>query len=211
MDANFWHERWQSGRIAFHEGAPNELMTRNFGRMGLAPGRIFVPLCGKAVDMVWLAAQGHEVIGAELDPLAVEAFYTENSIAPEVTAHGSLRRFSGDGITIYQGDIFELGSGDIGTIDAVFDRAALVALPPEMRRRYAAHLLEITAKAPQFLVTFEYSNPAMQGPPHSVPADEVKDHYSDTHEVSELERVAISGPLLNRTTGEEIAWQLTPR
>ena len=211
MEASFWHERWKSGRIAFHEAAPNALMTRNFPRLGLVGGRVFVPLCGKTVDMVWLASQGHEVVGAELDPIAVEAFYAENDISPDVTVHGQLRRYSGNGITIYQGDILALSAEDVGAIDVVFDRAALVALPPDMRVRYAAHLLQITEGAQQFVVTYEYSNPEMQGPPHSVWGDEVRQYYSGTHDAIELERADITGPLLNRTTGEEIAWHLSPR
>ncbi|MEM9852892.1 MAG: thiopurine S-methyltransferase [Pseudomonadota bacterium] len=212
MEAGFWHERWATGRIAFHEGAPNALLERNLAALGLKTGaRIFVPLCGKAVDLAWLAARGHDVVGAELDQRAVEAFFDEQSLTPEISSHGTLKRYRADAITIYQGDIFDLRAADIGEIDAVFDRAALVALPPDMRARYAPHLAAITAQAPQLLITFEYDNPAMQGPPHSVPFEEVAALYGDDFEIKIIERREIAGPLRQRTTGAEIAYHILAR
>ncbi|MEL6915052.1 MAG: thiopurine S-methyltransferase [Pseudomonadota bacterium] len=207
MEAAFWHERWQSGRIAFHESAPNALLAAHWP--GLAMGRrVFVPLCGKAVDLSWLAAQGHEVVGAELDASAVAAFFAEAGLAPEKRPAGPLTRYAAGGITIYQGDIFALEAATLGPVDAVFDRAALVALPPEMRARYAEHVAALTGHTPQMLITFEYSNPVMEGPPHSVPTREVETHYAARFAIRELERRPITGPLLNRTTGSEVAYHL---
>ncbi|MEL6691143.1 MAG: thiopurine S-methyltransferase [Pseudomonadota bacterium] len=208
MEHSFWHERWQSGRIAFHEGAPNALLTRYWP--GLEMGcRVFVPLCGKAVDLAWLAAQGHEVVGAELDPVAVAAFFEEHGLRPTAEAHGPLTLFSADAISIWQGDIFALTADMLGPVDAVFDRAALVALPAEMRRRYAAHLMDLTQRAPEFLITYEYSNPEMKGPPHSVPKAEVIEHYGADFQIEEVTRDPITGPLLNRTAGIEAAYHLS--
>ncbi|MEL6689458.1 MAG: thiopurine S-methyltransferase [Pseudomonadota bacterium] len=207
MEASFWHERWTSGRIAFHEGAPNALLVKHWPALGMGR-RVFVPLCGKAVDLIWLAAQGHEVVGAELDPIAVEAFYAENGLTPTRTKHGELTLFEAGEISIWQGDIFALTAEMLGSVDAVFDRAALVALPSEMRVSYAAHCTGLAQAAPQLLITYEYANPAMKGPPHSVPADEVRAHYASTYDVRELERCDISGPLTTRTSGTEAVYHL---
>ena len=211
MDASFWHERWETGRIAFHEGAPNTLLTENFGKLGLRRARVFAPLCGKSEDLAWLAGQGHIVCGAELDRRAVEAFFDEHGLAPEITEVGALRRYSAGAVTLFQGDIFALDAATLGPVDLIFDRAALVALPPAMRPGYTAHLRDITAGAPQFLITFEYDQTAMDGPPFSVLPDEVTRHYAATHDVTELARRAIAGPLQKRTTGEETAWHIIPR
>lgn len=210
MEHSFWHERWESGRIAFHEGAPNSLLTNHWPAMGLSAPRVFVPLCGKAVDLAWLAAQGCTVVGAELDQRAVEDFFAENGIEADVSSVGALRLYASPQISIYQGDIFELTAATLGAVDAVFDRAALVALPRQMRVSYAKHLVDLTAKAPQLLITYEYSNPDMQGPPHSVVSDEVRQHYSGQFEVVELERREITGPLRERTDGSEAVYKLTP-
>jgi len=209
MDPSFWHERWETGRIAFHEGAPNALLTQHWPTLGFGR-RVFVPLCGKAVDLAWLAAEGHEVVGAELEATAVRAFFEEHGLTPQIADEGPLTRYSAPNLTIYQGDIFDLHQDTLGEIDATFDRAALVALPPAMRIRYAQHLMAITGSAPQVLITFEYDNPAMQGPPHSVPPSEVRTHYAASYAVTELERTPITGPLLNRTTGSETIYHLAP-
>ncbi|MEM6275986.1 MAG: thiopurine S-methyltransferase [Pseudomonadota bacterium] len=210
MDASFWHERWQNDQIAFHEGARNALLARHWP--GLCMGhRVFVPLCGKAEDLAWLAAQGHDVVGAELDARAVAAFFAEHDLAPEISRQGGLTLYAAGSVSIWQGDIFALNAEALGPVDATFDRAALVALPPEMRARYAPHLTALTSRAPQLLITYEYTNPEMQGPPHSVPEKEVRERYEAAYSVTTLERTDITGPLLSRTTGSEAAYHLAPR
>jgi len=212
MDHQFWHDRWQSGRIAFHEGETNALLERHFSVMGLAAGkRIFVPLCGKAMDLAWLAAQNHEVIGAELDDTAVAAFFEEQGLTPSISKMGALKHHTSGPISIFQGDVFALEATALGQVDAVYDRAALVALPEAMRKDYAPHILKLTGGAPLLLVTFEYSNPDMVGPPHSVQHDEIERLYGETHRITEIERRPITGPLRERTEGEEVAWTLQPR
>ncbi|MEO0485119.1 MAG: thiopurine S-methyltransferase [Pseudomonadota bacterium] len=208
MEQSFWHERWSSGRIAFHEGEVNAILRDHVDLLG---SRVFLPLCGKAVDLAWLAAREHEVVGAELDAIAVEAFFAEQDQTPDIDAAGPLKRYRAGAVTIFQGDIFALTADALGPVDAVFDRAALVALPPAMRVDYAQHLASLTAHAPQLLVTYEYDNPAMQGPPHSVPPTEVLDHYGAEYTVTELLRAPITGLLTQRTTGSEVAYHLTPR
>lgn len=210
MDAAFWHARWQNGQIAFHEGEANAHLTQHWPKLDMGP-RVFVPLCGKTEDLAWLAAQGHDVVGAELDARAVAAFFAEHDLAPKVSRHGALTLYSAGRISIWQGDIFALTPEALGPVDAVFDRAALVALPYKMRITYAQHCTKLGKTAPQLLITYEYVNPEMQGPPHSVPEDEVHEHYAASFTVTLLERTEITGPLRKRTHGTEAVYHLTAR
>jgi thiopurine S-methyltransferase len=147
--------------------------------LNIAPGsRVFVPLCGKSKDMLWLLAQGYEVIGVELSLLAVQAFFAENELPATTSRRGKLSISEADGLRIYCGDFFDLSAKDLAGVNAVYDRASLVALPPEMRAAYAAHmqhLLEPGTKT--LLVAFDYPQHEMQGPPFSVQAPEVQALY----------------------------------
>ena len=213
MEHSFWHERWADGRIGFHEGTPNTLLTTHFATLGMKAGqRVFVPLCGKSTDLIWLRAQGLSVIGAELDRSAVAAFFADNEIQPDVVKTGAHETFSADGITLFVGDIFKLSAADIGHIDAVYDRAALVALPDGMRQRYAAHLKTITTCAPQLLITFDYDQSLMNGPPFSVPREMVNTLYSKDFSLEELQSREITGDLTKRgARGSEVASLLRPK
>lgn len=187
MDADFWHQRWEAERIGFHEGAPNPLMVANFQNLSLKPdSRVFVPLCGKTLDIAWLLSRRYRVVGVELSGLAIGQLFEELGVEPNITVAGGLNRYSGPGIDIFVGDFFGLTSAMLGPVDAIFDRAALVALPEEMRSRYAKHLAEITGDAPQLLVTYEYDQQLMDGPPFSVTGDEVRRHYGDRYDISLL-------------------------
>lgn len=170
MNADFWRERWAAGQIGFHEGKPNEFLAEHIARLR---GRVLVPLCGKSDDLAFLAAQGHEVVGIELVEDAVQAFFTEHGLSPSV--NGGV--YSAGGITIHAGDVF--GVKDVGRVDAIYDRAALVALPVEVRGSYVAHLRTLVpARTPGLLVTLEYPPTAMAGPPFTVPQAEVRELYA---------------------------------
>ena len=188
MDAEFWHLRWQQGQIGFHEGAPNAFLVSHAGRLGTPPRRIFVPLCGKTRDLAYLAGLGHRVVGVELSPLAAEAFFAESGAEPTRTREGAFERFAAGSIEILVGDFFALDAAVLGEVDAAYDRAALVALPPDLRARYAAHEVELLPSgAPILLVAFDYDQAKMQGPPFSVPETTVRALYGATCEVEPLE------------------------
>lgn len=174
MDAAFWFTRWQQGRIGFHEGAPNHFLVNYADRLG-ACRRVLVPLCGKAEDMAFLASRGREVVGVELVEDAVQQFFLEHNATPTVSERSGMRHYAAGAIEIFVGDFFAMTAELIGAIDAIYDRAALVALPPETRPRYADHLRRITPAAHrELLVSLEYPPGAEQGPPFSVPEDEVR-------------------------------------
>ncbi|MGR7996334.1 thiopurine S-methyltransferase [Xanthobacter sp. ZOL 2024] len=209
MEPDFWRTRWLNNQIGFHEGTPNAFLTEHFDRLTLAPGaRVFVPLCGKTRDIAWLLARGFQVVGAELSPIAVEQLFDELGVPPVVTASGPLTRYSGPAIDIYQGDIFDLDQATLGPVDAVYDRAALVALPEAMRRRYAGHLAEITGSAPQLLLCFTYDQSLVPGPPFSVSPEETHTLYADSYKVSLLASTPLAGGLKGKYDALEHAWLL---
>ncbi len=208
MEPSFWLTRWESNEIGFHEGRPNALLAAHWAELGIrAGGRVLVPLCGKSRDLVWLRAQGFEVVGAELSRIAAAQFFAELELEPEVTrwAHGE--RFAGDGICILVGDLFDLDAATLGAVDAVYDRAALVAMPPAMRLRYAEQVIALSAAAPQLLVTFDYDQALMSGPPFAVPAEAVQAAYGGNYQIKCAEtRDAPGGIRGNPAT--ESAWIL---
>ena len=169
--------------------------------------RVFVPLCGKTRDIAWLLSQGNRVVGAELSQLATDQLFAELGAVPDIAPAGNLLHHSAPGIDIYVGDIFDLTRDVLGDVDAVHDRAALVALPPDLRPRYAAHVIQITGAAPQLLNCFEYDQNLMRGPPFSVEADEVARLYGATYQVTLLERVVIEGGLRGKPAQDAI-WVL---
>lgn len=187
MRAEFWHRKWTNRDITFHEGEANAMLVAHFDRLQTAAGdRVFVPLCGKTRDIHWLLSQGRRVAGAELTETAVTELFDELGIEPAITQHGGLNRYSADGIDIFQGDIFDLTAALLGPVNAVYDRAAMVALPPDMRKTYAAHLLAITGAAPQLLLTYDYDQSFIDGPPFSVPEAEIAAHYGSRYTISKL-------------------------
>ena len=173
MDASFWLERWQDGRIGFHEGRVNAQLAAHHAAIAGAR-RVLVPLCGKAEDLAWLAAQGHEVIGVELAETAAQAFFAEHGLVPTATTAGGLPALTAGGVTIAVGDVFATTAAGLGACDGYYDRAAMIALPPELRTRYVAHLRGLLAPGARgLLVTLEYPQAAMAGPPFAVMPDEV--------------------------------------
>ncbi len=175
MDPDFWHARWANNQIGFHEGRPNEYLTRFVGRLGVRHGAcIFVPMCGKGVDMLWLADQGYRVLGVEISPVAVQAFFDESEMVAQQTAAGPFTHWKYGPIEILCGDFFALTAADLSEVAAVYDRAALIALPEDLRNAYVRHLEATLPRARKhLLVTLDYSQEQMSGPPFSVDAAEV--------------------------------------
>lgn len=181
MDPEFWHERWASGQIRFNQPAPNRLLLDAWPQLALRPGcSVFVPLCGKSVDMVWLAERGHHVTGNELSERAVLDFFAERGIESRRRPAGPLTIHAAGEYELWCGDFFDLTEDAVADVEAVYDRASLVALPPDLRRRYAAHLAAIVPEDVAVLVVaFEYEQAEMDGPPFSVTRDEIADLFGD--------------------------------
>lgn len=177
MDNQDWHDRWTEGKIGFHQSGGNPLFKAHAGTLGPAGGRIFVPLCGKSEDMAILLDQGYRVVGIELSPLAIDELFRTLGQSPEVSQHGALERRSVPGLDIFVGDFFDLTPALLGPVDAIYDRAALVALPDDLRLRYAKALRQVGAR--QLLITLEYHDPRLSGPPFSLGAQDVQSLYPD--------------------------------
>lgn len=209
MDASFWHQKWARGDIAFHGSEVNPLLMEHFEKLNPVKGsRVFLPLCGKTRDFAWLLAGGYRVVGAELSELAVNELFKELGLVPEISKAGKLTRYSAKDIDILVGDIFNVSAECLGPISAIYDRAALVALPADIRVQYTSHLMNITDAAPQLLITYEYNQLLIEGPPFSVNDDEVKQHYGVTYSLTSVERKNVAGGLKGKVASAETVWLL---
>lgn len=209
MDAEFWRGKWRDGQLGWHQPAAHPMLVRHLPSFGLERGaRVFVPLCGKTLDIGWLLASGYAVAGAELVEEAIVQLFAELRVAPEIHQLAALKRYRAQGIDIFVGDIFALDRETLGPVDAVYDRAALVALPAETRVAYAGHLVAITQRAPQLIVSFDYDQSLLQGPPFSVLEREIRELYQETYDVALLERAALSAGLKGRHPADELALRL---
>jgi len=209
MEADFWHQRWKDNEIAFHNSATHPLLCRYLNTLSLSEhSRIFLPLCGKTLDIAWLLDNGYRVVGAELSELAIRQLFAELGVEPRVTQTDKALLFSAEAIDIFVGDIFHLSAEILGSVDAIYDRAALVALPEEMRKHYSKNLMQITGSAPQLLITFEYDQSLLQGPPFSIDGDEVRRHYGANYRVSLLETITVPGGLKGKVAAAESIWLL---
>lgn len=188
MKNEFWHERWEKNEIGFHQNEINPYLIRFFPKIQMASGsKIFVPLCGKSQDMIWLQSQGLMVTGVEVSPLAIETFFKENDLRADRTSNGKLVRWSSGNIEILCGDFFDLNPSDLNRVVNIYDRASLIALRPEMRQRYSSHLISLLQdEVNMLLVTLEYPQKEMQGPPFAVKNEEIKMLYGKYFEINNL-------------------------
>lgn len=177
MNPDFWLSKWQKGETGFHSNEPHPYLTEFWSQMPVCQ-RAFVPLCGKSLDMGWLREQSLAVLGVELSELAVKDFFQSANLQPTINQQGVLQSWKADDIEILCGDFFALTPADVTGCDVIYDRAALIALPPELRLRYAQtikHLFPSGTK--MLLVTLVYPQNEMDGPPFSVSEEEVRTLY----------------------------------
>lgn len=175
MDKLFWDERWQHNQIGFHETQVQSLLADHWSALRLADdAQVFVPLCGKSLDMRWLHERGHRVLGVELSALACAAFFAEAGLVPQREDADRFVRYAAQRYRLLCGDVFDLIAADVCDVRGVYDRAALIALPPPMRRRYAGQLLDILPAGTQMLlIALEFDIDGFSSPPFSVSPDEV--------------------------------------
>lgn len=209
MDASFWHDRWARNQIGFHEPQANALLVAHLGSIALpADSRIFVPLCGKSLDIAWLLSRGHRIVGAELSEIAVRQLFATLGLTPVVSTLGRVTRYGASRVDIFQGDIFDLSAGNVGPVDAVYDRAALIALPESMRARYARHLEQLSDRAIQLLITLHYEQHLVAGPPFSVDGSEVARLYRHAYDPTLLGTTHVVGGLKGQYPATEEVWLL---
>jgi len=209
MDASFWHQRWDKNETGWHESKANPLLVTYFKELSIAKGRrVFVPLCGKTLDISWLLSHGYRVAGAELSQIAIEQLFMNLGVQPEISEVGEVDLWSAKNIDIFVGDIFALSRKSLGPVDAIYDRAAFVAFPQDMRNRYTAHLIEMTAKAPQLLICYDYDQSLMEGPPFSISHEEVHRHYRANYDVTLIASTDVAGGLKGKCAAKENAFLL---
>ncbi len=188
MTHDYWLERWVREETGFHQDEINPYLRQYWPTLQLLPNsEVFVPLCGKSHDMRWLREQGHTVLGVELSPIAVQSFFEENNETPQQITDKKFTRYQANDIGILLGDFFDLSQDDLVQTSAVFDRASIVALPPETRQRYVRHLVNILPPATRILlITFDYPQAEMTGPPFAVSPDEVESLYQSAADIKRL-------------------------
>ncbi|TKJ84534.1 thiopurine S-methyltransferase [Pseudomonas koreensis] len=192
MQPEFWHKKWASGQIGFHLPEVNPYLQRHWAAP--ASARVLVPLCGKSLDLAWLAGRGHRVLGIELSEKAVENYFSEHQVQPQIIEKGAFKVYRSDAFELWCGDFFALTAGDVADCTAIYDRAALIALPAPMRERYAAHLQRILPQGVQgLLITLDYDQAQMPGPPFAVGDDEVQRLLGDAWQVLVLEGQDVLG------------------
>ncbi|HWH88263.1 MAG TPA: thiopurine S-methyltransferase [Pseudomonas sp.] len=176
MQPEFWYKKWDSNQIGFHQPEANPYLQRYWPELAIAPSaRVLVPLCGKSLDLLWLAGQGHQVLGVELSEKAIEDFFSEHRIEPQISEQGAFKVYRSDVIELWCGDFFALTAEDVAGCTALYDRAALIALPEAMRERYTAHLQQLLGHGMQgLLITLDYDQAQIPGPPFAVNDDEVQ-------------------------------------
>ena len=207
MDLDFWHQKWETNQIFFHQNQIHALLKKYFNH---PPGKIMVPLCGKSMDMLWLLQQGHEVIGVEISPIACEAFFKENNLSYQKS--GNL--YQGKKISIWCEDFFKVPAKVWKGCTGLYDRAALIALPGPIRKIYAQHLAQRLHETcstfwQMLLICLEYPQDRMDGPPFSVSESEVGELFKNNFSIQKLHSEVAPLERLPNTDVFQKAYSLT--
>jgi thiopurine S-methyltransferase len=216
VQPEFWHDRWRKGQLGFHQSAVDRNLQAYWPEFKLAAAsRVFVPLCGKSLDLLWLRDRGHAVVGVELSAVALESFCMENGIPARRRLTGDFELYQAERLELFSGDYFALSPDLLGEVAAVYDRAALISWPPALQESYVAQLAALTRPGTQtLLITLEYKQEQMSGPPFSVTSEAVGRLYRAHHEIRQLGRqdvLANEPRLRSRGLAElhEVCYQLT--
>jgi thiopurine S-methyltransferase len=216
LHPHFWHNRWRLGQTGFHQTVVDRHLQQHWPHLKFpADGRIFVPLCGKTLDLLWLRDQHHSVAGVELSEVALESLCLEQAIAARRRILDDFDVYEAGTLQLYRGDFFALSPERLGRVAAVYDRAALISWTPELRAAYVAHMLSLTSPGTQtLLITLEYPQAEMAGPPFSVDAAAVSRLYAPSHTIQCLSRqdvLAKDARLRSRglTQLHEVCYRLT--
>lgn len=205
---NFWEERWHLGRTGWHNHTVNRnLETHANVLFQTESPTIFVPLCGKTLDMGWLASQGAQVIGVDLVEKAIQDFFSERSETPNCSIVHNIPQFKNDSITLLRANVFDVTVDVIGYVDAIFDRAALVALPLESRQDYANHCLSLLKPGGSILlITYDSPVADTQGPPFPVRKGTVESLYAHATDCELLAEVRMTPENDERLAKRGLPW-----
>ena len=202
MDRDFWLKKWQQQKPGFHQEKVNSRLQKHWHRLAAQGGKVFVPLCGSTIDMLWLVETGHSVLGVEFSEVACRRFFEDNQLAYSETSDDRFNYFKAGEIELWQGDFFQMTESDLQGVRGVYDRAALIALPQQMRVDYADHMASILQPGSQiFLISMDYDESKMKGPPFSV----------EQQEVNQLFGQGFSIEIITQSSGPDIVGNLSKR
>lgn len=195
MKSDFWIERWKTNDTPWQLSAPEPLLVRHFPKR--AAQNVLVPLCGKTVDLLWLQEQGHKVTGVELSDIACHSFFKDAKIDYKTQGVRNFEVFESKNIKIWCGDFFALQNDDLPKLDSIYDRAALIALPTDLRKKYAERITEIvqargSENFEMLLILKEKIGSTHEGPPFLVSLDELQSIYASHFKIEALEAVSFS-------------------
>jgi thiopurine S-methyltransferase len=190
VQPEFWLDRWRTAQIGFHQAAVDRHLQAYWPLLKLpANSPVFVPLCGKSLDLMWLRERGHSVKGVELSPVALESFVMEHGIPARRRVLSCFDAYEADGLTLFRGDYFKLTAALLGSVSAVYDRAALISWTPEARAAYVNHLTLLTSPGTQtLLIAVEFPAEQMKGPPFPLTRDAIENLYASHYSIEELAR-----------------------
>ena len=190
MEQQFWQEKWEANETGFHQDTTHPLLEKYYPKLDLEKGtRVYVPLCGKSIDMIYLMRQGCKVIGLELSEVAVQSFFIENDIEVSIASAGEYKHFQSSDIQIWCGDFFSMPGEIMGGFSTVYDRASLIALPPEMRLQYVDKMKQLSSRGIEILlIALEYEHGLVNPPPFTVVQDEVENLYGSWCDIELLEK-----------------------
>jgi len=210
MANELWLKRWEEKNIGWHEEDVNPFLVKNLHFLSLNKNStVFIPLCGKTLDITWLLSKEINIVGCELSSLAIDELFHELDLEPQISSTDNFKVYKAKGITIFQGDIFHLTKELVGKIDAIYDRAALVALVKEIRGQYTKLLKEISNNAPQLLISVVYDQSLYHKTPYSIPQNEIEEHYSKDYNIKLIESVEVEGGLKGVCEAVDEVWLLS--
>ena len=187
MESQFWLDRWEADQIGFHEAEGNSKLPQFWSTQNKGQQEICVPLCGKTLDLRYLSNFGH-VTGFELSPIAIRDFFREWSVTPVESDRFGLRCLSARGVSLIEADFLALPTAFYESFTHIYDRAAMIALPPRLRGSYTQQIHRLLARGGEALVlTIEYPNGEIPGPPFSIDPIEIERFYRDGFEIAHLE------------------------
>jgi len=209
MDNNFWLQRWENGEIGFHEREVNLFLLKYSNSILRKNDKVFIPLCGKSLDISYILSKGCFVIGCELSELAIKELFYNLKITPNIIRTDYHIIYKSDNIKIFVGDFFHLLPKDLGDIDAIYDRGSLVAFPYEVRIKYSKHIQDITKSAKQFIVVYNYDQSLKEGTPYSVKKEELLSLYTEYSSIKLLDSICVEGGLKAKCEAYEEFWLLS--
>lgn len=188
MEIEFWQQRWHLDQTAFHLPTVNPYLVSLLKRFNInSPSQIFIPLCGKSLDISWLASHDYAVIGVECSEKAIREFFQEQNIDPDIKNISNFQSYHAKNIQLFQGDFFDLDQEMLKDVSLVYDRASLIALPLDKRKQYVKLLNNILPDTAEILlITLDYDQNVMSGPPFSVSDAEVRQLYQDDYTIELL-------------------------